>query len=271
MPGWIAVTLLFSAITLRAQAAELSPPEKYQQAMALILLSSTTTEQFQGLEMLRASASQGFGPAQTALATLLENGTFVMQDVRQAVEWYKKSAAQGDWIAQFALGRMYFLSGPIARDTAESKKWLTMAAAAGSSGAAFYLGLMHDENQDAGPDYAVARKWYRQAAESGNAFAQLRLAQLLAQGLGGERDRQQAYMWSLVSFQLGNDNAAALSQSLEFDIGQSGRDIGKAQALAVLDQVVENRTTGCHGWKGEFGRTPTAPPLARQQTCERIF
>jgi len=194
----------------------------------------------------------------------------VLPDPNQAVDWYKKSAAQGDWVAQFSLGRIY-LGGAISRDTSEAKRWLALAATAGSSGAAYYMGLLHDENQNGGPDFPTARKWYLQAAQLGNPFAQQRLAELLATGTGGERDRQQAYMWLLVSLELGNENAAALMPSLEFDIGQNGRDAARTQALAVIDQVLENRAAGCHGWKSEFLPSPLPPPLARQQICERYL
>jgi TPR repeat protein len=268
MSRYVAVIVFACMMMIHAHGVELTPAEKYEQGMAFILLSTSSTEQLQGVELLRSAASQGYGPAQTAMGTLLENGILLMPDAHQAVDWYKKSADQGDWIAQFSLGRLY-LGGAISRDTTEAKKWLALAAKAGSSGAAYYMGLLHDENQNVGPDFPTARKWYLQAAQLGNPFAQQRLAELLANGMGGERDRQQAYMWLLVSLELGNETAAALLPSLEFDIGQNGRDAARTQALGVIDKVLENRRAGCHGWKTEFLASPLPPSLARQQICER--
>jgi len=72
MSRYVAAIVFACTIFISAKAADPTAPEKYQQAMSFILLSTSSIEQLQGVEILRAAASQGYGPAQTALGTLLE-------------------------------------------------------------------------------------------------------------------------------------------------------------------------------------------------------
>jgi TPR repeat protein len=151
MMKWLAVFSL--ALIFKAVAAnpDNTPADKYQKAMSLLLLNTDSSEQRQAVEILRSAAVDGYAPAQTALATLLEGGAFVSQDILKAVDWYKRAAQQGDWIAQLSLGRVYFIGNQVARDTNAAKRWFEPAAESGSSAAAYYMGLLHDENQNAQP------------------------------------------------------------------------------------------------------------------------
>jgi TPR repeat protein len=246
-----------------------TPADKYQRAMSLLVLNTDSSEQRQAVEILRSAAGDGYAPAQTAFATLLEGGALVNQDIQQALDWYKRAAQQGDWIAQLSLGRLYFAGNQIPRDTNAAQRWFEPAAQAGSSAAAFYMGLLHDENQNVNSDLAVARNWYRKAAELGNPYAQQRLAELLAKGLGGARDRQQAYMWLLVSIDLGNREAAPVLSSVESDLSKNERDAARQRAVELLSQLPRTGTPGCHGWQGEFTAAPLPPPLEQQAMCER--
>ncbi len=269
MPKWFAVFALALLLGPLPGSPDNTPADKYKKAMSLLLLNSDTSEQRQAVELLRSVAVDGYAPAQTALASLLESGAFVSQDTQQAIDWYKRAAQQGDWIAQLSLGRIYFIGNQVPRDTNAAKKWFEPAAQAGSSAAAYYMGLLHDENQNVNPDLATARKWYRKSAEWGNPYAQQRLAELLAKGLGGTRDRQGAYMWLLVSIDSGNHEAAAQLSSLESDLGKNERDAARQRAIEFLSQMPRSGASGCHGWRGEFTVSPLPPPLEQQESCQR--
>jgi TPR repeat protein len=251
---------------------ELRPPaveDQYRHAMSLLLADNPNqSDRDQAVALLRAAASRNYAPAETALGTIYQQGILVTQDVGQAVAWYRKAADQRDWIAQFSLGRIYFLGLGTAVDTTAAKKWFTQAADAGDSGSAFFLGLLND--RDSAPDYVSAAKWYRFAAERGNPFAQERLARLLREGLGVKQDRQEAYAWLLVSVEFGNDQAREKLSAMEGDLGKSGSDAARKQALEMRERILGYTRNDCAAWDGQYGESPTAPPLNSQLSCQRI-
>lgn len=255
----------------KSYSAPATPQGQYKQAIGLLLGNNTSTQdQDEALRLLRLAADQGYIPAATGLGTVYESGSLVTKDIPQAIVWYTKSAEQGDWIAQLSLGRLYFLGDGISRDTTTAKKWLQQAAASGDGGAAFYLGLLNDAGQGTTTNYAEAARWYKQAAEAGNPFAQQALASLLLRGQGVPRDLQQAYVWLLVASEFGNHEVNTQLQSMEADLGKTGADAARQQAVTVHDQIAQNRAGNeCNGWPGQYSQSPTAPPLLLQSSCDK--
>ena len=245
--------------------------DQYRQAMSLLLAGNPNpSDRDQAVTLLRAAASQNYAPAQTALGTIYEQGILATQDVSQTILLYRKAADQGDWIAQFSLGRIYFLGLGTAKDTTAAKKWFTQAAGAGDSGSAFFLGLLNDHDLGNPPDYGDAARWYRFAAERGNPFAQERLARLLLEGRGVKQDRQEGYAWLLVAVEFGNRQVQAKLDSMEGDLGKSGADAARKQALEMRERIPGYTRNDCAGWDGQYGESPTAPPLSSQLSCQRI-
>jgi hypothetical protein len=146
-----------------------------------------------------------------------------------------------------------------------------MAADSGDAGSAFYLGLLNDEGQGTAIDFGEAAKWYQSAAEAGNPFAQQKLAILLLKGVGVKRDAAQAYTWLLVSSSFGNHSVDNQLQSMESDLGMSGADAARAQALNLREQVLKKLgKNDCNGWRGQFSEFPEPPPLSFQVACENL-
>lgn len=247
-----------------------SPEENYRKAMSLLLGDNVDSMgRTDAVNLLQSAADQGLAPAQTALATAYEQGALVTEDIQRAILWYTKAANQGDWIAQLSLGRIYFRGFSVPQDTAAAKKWFTLAAASGDSISAYYLGRLSDQDA-AAANPSEAAKWYRQSAEAGNPFAQERLGRLWLKGLAGSGSRQEAYVWLLVAVELGNQRALEPLQSMESDIGKSGADAARRQALELRDRILAHRQIACGGWEGQYGDSPTPPPLQLQPSCATV-
>lgn|GEM_PF-872355 len=252
--------------------ASTTPEEQYRKALGFLLTPSPTLQdRDEALKLLRTAGDQKYVPAATALGTIYDRSSVAVRDLPQAVSWYEKAAKEGDWIAQLALGRIYFVGDGVARDTSLAKKWLRMAADSGDAGAAFYMGLLNDAGQGTATNYEEAAKWYRQAAESGNSFAQQKLAQLLLNGISVTRDQQQAYMWLLVASGFGNHSVDGQLRSIEADLGMSGADAARQQAVSLREQILQRvGRNACNGWQGQFAELPEPPPLLFQMACENL-
>ena len=55
----------------------------------------------------RISAENGYSKAQYNLAIILQKGTLVEKDLKEAVRWHKKAAEQGEWGSEDELGKCY--------------------------------------------------------------------------------------------------------------------------------------------------------------------
>ena len=247
-----------------------SPEEKYRKAMGLLLGNNASLQdRDDALNLLQSAADQGFALAQTALGTAYELGMLSSADIQRAINWYTKAANQGDWIAQFSLGRIYFHGFGVPRDATAARKWFALSAVSGDGGSAYYLGRLFDEGERAA-DFPQAAKWYRQSAEKGNPFAQERLGQLWLKGLVGSGSRQEAYTWLLVAVEFGNSHALQTLQSMESDIGKSGADAARKQALEIRDRILGYRERACGQWDGQYADLPTPPPLELQFSCRTM-
>lgn len=269
--GAVAVLILLAPMALSQEPKPPAAQEQYRQAMSLLLAGNPSqSDRDRAVTLLRAAASKNYTPAETALGTIYQEGVLVAPDSTEAVYWYRKAADKGDWIAQFWLGKIYFLGLGTAPDVATAKKWFTQAVAAGDSGSAFFLGTLNDRDNNSSPDYAEAAKWYRLSAERGNPFAQEQLARLLLEGLGIKQNRQEAYMWLLVAVELGNSRAQIKLSSMESDLGKPAADVARKQALEMYERILGYTRTDCAGWDGQYGDSPTAPPLSSQLSCQQI-
>jgi len=256
------------------QIPDASPKENYQRAVSLLFAGNPSLEdRDDAFNLLRAAAGKGYAPAQTVLGTAYECGTLGSTDIQRAIEWYTKAANQDDWIAQLALGRIYFQGRGVLRDVAAARKWFERAAASGDAASAYYLGKIAEEGATT-MHYPEAAKWYQQAAEAGNPFAQERLGLLMVKGLyvpkGFIGSRQEGYAWLLVAADLGNDSASQALGSMQSDIGTTGMNAARRQALEIRDRIFENRAKACSQWSDQYSAQPGPPPFNRLSACESV-
>lgn len=122
--------------------------------------------------------------------------------------------------------------------------------------------------------YPEAAKWYQRAAEAGNPFAQERLGLLMVKGLfvpkGFIAGRQEGYTWLLVAADLGNDSASKALESMQSDIGTTGVNTARRQALEIRDRILESRVKACAQWSDQYSAQPGPPPFDSLSACELV-
>lgn len=124
------------------------------------------------IRALHVLAEQGNPEAQFNLGILYDQGRGLPKDKQEAVRWYRRAAMQADTFAQNALGDNYWEGTGVPKDDRE------------------------------------AVRWWRLAADNGFAPAQHSLGKILAGGgQGVPVDKPQAYMWLMLSFAQGDEEA----------------------------------------------------------------
>ncbi|MSU41482.1 MAG: sel1 repeat family protein [Pedosphaera sp.] len=184
------------------------------------------------LEWLRKAAELGNVHSQYALYEAHLEGKGVPKDSGHARRWVTRAAQQGFPPAQFKLGAMLANGDGGAKDNVQALKWLYLAAnarieEAGRDFKRLQPTLTADEISrvrqavedylpvpERDPDASAAPpqdiKALLALAQKGDAEAQVKLAQLQAQGSGGEGiERAQAYKWYTLAGEKGNAQAQA--------------------------------------------------------------
>ncbi len=91
------------------------------------------------MALLRKAADQGYAPAQSRLADLLDAAE---QDV-EAVALYRRAAEQGDPAGEYGLSRMFASGEGTARDAQQALMWLRKAVGRGYAPAVEALARAH--------------------------------------------------------------------------------------------------------------------------------
>jgi TPR repeat protein len=137
---------------------------------------------------LRASAENGFAPAQFELGLLnAMNGSYA-----DAAVWYEKAADQGFSIAQNNLGNLYRNGRGVPVDHQKAFNLFTVAAEKGIDQAQENLALCYEDGEGVEQNYAVAAQWHQRAADQGLPFAQYNLGLLYLNGKGVEQNINRA-------------------------------------------------------------------------------
>ena len=172
------------------------------------------------LEEALALGAREFGPADPALATLLDHlavvyhiqGRFgdaeplmkqalairrqalgpehpdVARSFRNLVDLYVAGARAGDAGAQYRLGTLYGAGQGVPRDLGQAAAWLGKAAEQGHAAAQSSLGFLYRRGQGVAKDAVVALDWYGKAARQGHPQAQYALADMHRLGEGTAKD-----------------------------------------------------------------------------------
>ena len=136
------------------------------------------------VNMLHASASAGFAPAQFALGKLLDTGAMLPADSLAARQWFLRAAAQGHAAAASVLASCYYYGRGGAQDFAGAARWYEVAAMAGDPAAQSALASMFETGLGVPVDLVRALYWYGQAARQGDFAAQTKERELDARVSG---------------------------------------------------------------------------------------
>jgi hypothetical protein len=172
--GWTAYgqgrfTDAFAAYRVAAERDD--PVAQFNVSVMLMRGIGTRARPAASIVWLRRSASNGFAPAQEALARMLERGEHVPRALGEATAWYRRAAEQGSRDAQVNLATQYLLGRGVAQSDVAAAGWYERAAAQGDAGACFIVASFYEKGHGVAPDLARALFWYLQAAARGEAGA----------------------------------------------------------------------------------------------------
>ena len=147
----------------------------------------------EGMRLLEKSAAQGYTPAQTTLAYILDAAE---QDT-EAFHWYQQAADNNDAAGLFGLGRMYAKGEGTAKDRIKGGQLIKQAAQLDHVQAMrVYADALEHGQLGFEPDHDRAIEWYLKAASLGEQNSMQRLKQAYTLGqLGLPVDPQQAAAW----------------------------------------------------------------------------
>ena len=144
----------------------------------------------EGRKWLLKSAAQSYGPSETQLGWLAEEGVGQSKNLGEARKWYERAVDHGSLWGMNNLGRMYLMGSSVSPDYGRAfelfqKAWLH------SPSARFNLGLMYELGLGRSKDLAEACAWYTVAAETDNHPAAVARDRLKKQLSASELDRLQ--------------------------------------------------------------------------------
>lgn len=149
------------------------------------------------------------------------------------------AARNGDAKSQLILGDAYLLGdGGLAKSPGEAMALYQKAASQGYTPAQRRLGYVYSKGDGIERDDAMALHWYRAAAELGDSHAQ-RIVGLM---YGIQRNKQEAYFWSLLATRNGNKDA------------MRARDYDEAQLTQPERAAVRARVAK---WRPKKNETPS--------------
>ncbi len=141
------------------------------------------------------AARYGDLDATHTLALHYKKGLGTRQSLRKACREFRKSARAGNPDSQYELGELILHSrfadlNPFRR-VQRAVGWFEKAAAQGNIKALYQMGLVYEDDGQ----YSAAIAAFHRAAEAGSVGAMGRLGYLFWQGLGLDRDPEQALHW----------------------------------------------------------------------------
>jgi TPR repeat protein len=159
----------------------------------------------------RKAAEQGNATAQNDLGNMYRAGAGIEKNREEAVKWYRMAARQGNGNAMFNLGTAYYNGDGVPSNVFLAYDWFLLGEEAGNPKASdavrrtgpeigkqacldslMEVAGMYEKGQDLRQNPAEAAKWYRKGSDQKDARAMVRLAILLLNGQGVQRDYTEA-------------------------------------------------------------------------------
>lgn len=152
---------------------------QFNAASMMLLGEGGPVRVVQALPLLKASAEQGFAPAQYAWGSLFDSGLHVGRvQPAEAVKWFCRAAEQDHLQAQVECGTAYLLGRGVPRDEARSAQWYLKAAEQGDVGAQYIIASFYEKGHGVASDADAALRWYARAARQGDPAAAAKAREL---------------------------------------------------------------------------------------------
>lgn len=139
------------------------------------------------------AAAAGNADAAALSGLMARDGRGGERDIAAAARWFRRGADQDHPVALYQLGQLARL-GDDSLGLGDPRQWYERAARAGhiEGMVAYALAL---RNSPVPQDGISARRWAERAAQQNSAEGMYQLAQMLDEGIGGERDAEGARVW----------------------------------------------------------------------------
>ncbi|MHC2463486.1 tetratricopeptide repeat protein [Bradyrhizobium embrapense] len=148
-----------------------------------------------GETWLRRAALAGDARAAELVGNLYAKGGALPPNYVEAASWYRRAAEGGNAAAARSLSSFYMTGAGVPQDNHEAARWLRIAAEAGNLDAQVDVGNDLLERAVRGEECPPVADWFMQTAQRGNLVAAFNLGVCLLQGIGVERNEQQAAVW----------------------------------------------------------------------------
>ena len=207
------------------------------------------------------AAVAGIVDAATLSGLMARDGSGGPRDIAAAAQWFQRSAASEDPVALFQLGLLARL-GDESLGLGPARGWFERAARAGhvQGMVAYALALRASPIPQ---DAIAARQWAERAAQQGSPEGMYQLAQLLDEGLGGERDAAGARVWYERAAEA-NLAEGAFQAGMMWADGEGGEqdDIAARRWLRIAAESNYAPAQGQYGLMLYQGRGGEADPVA---------
>lgn len=266
-----------SAIKYFRIASQYAEVDGLAEAPYQVAMASEDDEEY--LEQMKKAGNAGFVPAMLQLFVSYMNGQRLYKNEKAAVAWLKEAAHKGHAEAQAELGT-YFFNGEIAyKDYERAYYWTVRAAEQNHSGAQAQLGLMYKLGLGRPVNKKKARLWFERAhlqsnmlatenlgglllessdkaeqkqgvdmmataAEAGAKSAAIQMVRIYEQGIGVDKDIDQAMKWKNRASSIDDVEGANL-----IGVNKVTRDDKKAYKVSL--QTVEQYELGIEAAKSE--------------------
>lgn len=139
------------------------------------------------------AAAAGIADAAALAGLMARDGRGGERDIAASVRWFRRAAEQDHPVALYQLGLLARL-GDDSLDLGPPRRWFERAARAGhiEGMVAYALAL---KASPVPQDALSARRWAERAAQQESAEGMYQLAQMLDEGIGGDRDADGARIW----------------------------------------------------------------------------
>ncbi|KAI8886565.1 HCP-like protein [Backusella circina FSU 941] len=191
------------------------------------------------LQYFNGAAKQGDSNSQFNLASIYHYGQYEEQNIEKAIYWYKKSAKQGCNASQFALGLIY-------KDQeiySDAFYYFNKAAENNHIDAQYFLGLMYENGMGTEKNSEEAERWYMKSKSQEEDSSSFILAKLYH----SRDDTAQALKW--YNKALGTRHVSSAERGIGLIYEYTHKNYSKAFEY-YLGSANKRNKTGCY----EIGR-----------------
>lgn len=156
-------------------------------------------------ELFQKEADKGNVIAIYSIAKMYQRGLLGKENVPKAQEYFAQtlkgffvlepSAEKMQPYIWYHLGRLYHFGYGTEQNYAEALKWFQKAAAADNSYAQYSLGGLYFYGNGVAQDYGKAFEYYNLSADNDNVYSCYETAKMLRDGIGTEKNQEQANVY----------------------------------------------------------------------------